>query len=142
MIDSILDRNPCSCDRVTNGRAGVFTFHPSAMSSFDINSVDQYGRTLLLNASKHLRADLVKELLELGADPRCTDDDDSAPLHVACLHGNPDVIRLLLEHGADPLAKNKMGDTPLSIAMHSGHSDVALMLLRHVRGTEPAAADK
>ncbi len=51
------------------------------------------------------RLDIVRLLLERGADPTWPDADDSergAALHAAARRGDREMVELLLEHGADP----------------------------------------
>ena len=48
--------------------------------------------------------EIVRALLERGADPNVRDQGDNAmPLHFAAERGDVDVIRLLVEHGADTI---------------------------------------
>jgi ankyrin repeat protein len=65
----------------------------------------------------HARADVVKILLDAGADPNCQDTlFDQAPLHnVVCVYEVVKIGKLLLEYGADPLLTDKDGETPLDI---------------------------
>jgi uncharacterized protein len=68
----------------------------------------------------HARADVVKMLLDAGADPNCQDTlFDQAPLHHVALRSGDEVVKLgklLLEYGADPLLADKDGETPLDYA--------------------------
>ena len=62
-------------------------------------------RRPLFAAAEFGRLDIVKLLLERGADPTWPDADDSArgaALHAAARAGNREMVELLLAHGADP----------------------------------------
>ena len=66
----------------------------------------------------HARAEVVKMLLDAGADPNGQDTVfDQAPLHnVVHVDEGVKIGKLLLEYGADPLLTNKDGYTPLKLA--------------------------
>jgi ankyrin repeat protein len=62
------------------------------------------GRLALRAAAERGEDDIVRLLLERGADPAWPDWDASrgAALHEAARQGNEPIVRLLLDHGADP----------------------------------------
>jgi len=53
--------------------------------------------------------DIVRFLVELGADVTAQDKDGSTPLHQASNSGEVDLARFLVEHGADATALTKQG---------------------------------
>lgn len=54
-------------------------------------------------------ADVVRELLERGADPNIRDEgDDAHPLHFVAERGDIEVARMLLAHGADAVGDGTM----------------------------------
>ena len=75
--------------------------------------------------------DVVKSLINTGADLKAKDKDKRTPLHVAAAHNeNPDIVKLLIEAGADLKAKDKDNWTPLhSAAASSKNSSVVKTLI-------------
>lgn len=76
----------------------------------DVNSVTESGGTPLNMATKFNRLDVMRCLLENGADP---DAGNSPPLWEAAFFKRLSAIKLLLEYGANPNQKNSAGGTPL-----------------------------
>jgi ankyrin repeat protein len=70
---------------------------------------NKYGRTPLHWAAYGGRFDVVKLLLEHGADPNTQDEDGRTPLHKAAYKGHVDVVKLFLELGVDPNTQDKDG---------------------------------
>eukprot|EP01052_Picozoa_sp_SAG31_P029940 SAG31_NODE_3025_length_4778_cov_1.763838_2_plen_320_part_00 len=68
--------------------------------------------TALLLASENGHLECVRILLESGANPNLSDDDQHSPLHVA---KTQDIARLLLMHNADPYALDAMCRTPYMV---------------------------
>eukprot|EP00955_Chlamydomonas_euryale_P022550 238029-Chlamydomonas_euryale.AAC.13 len=50
--------------------------------------------------------EVVRRLLEAGADVDMKNAEENTPLHWACLNGHTDVVRALLEKKASPCALN------------------------------------
>jgi len=67
-------------------------------------SRDHGGWTGLHTAAQRDRVELLRALLELGADPNAREDGDhTPPLHWAAAGGNTECVRALLDAGVDPV---------------------------------------
>ena len=88
--------------------------------------------------NKHVRAEVVKILLDAGADPNGRDTHfGRTPLHNVAMLDNTGgveetvkIARMLLKYGADPLEEDKDGDTPLKCAEHGTEQQEMIDLLR------------
>jgi uncharacterized protein len=83
----------------------------------DLNQTDDQGRTLLAEAVLEKRADVVKQLLEHGADPKRADHEGMTALHFAAQEHQPELVQLLLDKGALVDARDRLGNTPLFRAL-------------------------
>ena len=80
------------------------------------------------DAAGEVTKELVKMLLDAGADPNAKSATDGTPLHTAAFTGNIPVIEMLLEKGADPSAPDKKGHSPLDVARERGNTEAAAIL--------------
>ena len=77
-----------------------------------VDTVNEFGNTPLMECSQLGNGAMVSLLLELGANPnKQSDRDKNTALHMAAESGRSDVVNLLLSGGADPLLKNTCGET-------------------------------
>jgi len=98
--------------------------------------------TLLIEAAANGHLDVVKLLIENGADVNLKGEAWYGPLHAAASKGYIEVVKILLENGADVniFQQNK----PLHNVAMNGHIEVAEILLAHgadinAKGTDEAA---
>lgn len=75
----------------------------------DINAQDKYGDSVLKEAVFSLqeapeRYDVIKFLLDKGADPNLLDDERGSALHQPMFNMDTEMLELLLDYGADPNA--------------------------------------
>lgn len=84
--------------------------------------------TPLLAAALVGHADLVKQLIDVGADPRAAGMIGQTALHQAAWKGHLHVAEILLQSDVDVNARDDNGVTPLSIAEYFDHSSMASFL--------------
>lgn len=73
--------------------------------------------------------DVMKLLLEHGANTNIFDSNGHTCLHTAAFHDdNIEIINLLIEHGAEVNAKVEGGKTALDLALENGNQKIAELL--------------
>ncbi len=94
-----------------------------------VNSRNSTGRFPLEMAAQTGQTDIVKFLLENGADVNLNRGGATA-LHMAAIYGGKtEVITLLLENGADINARTGNGYTPLNLAVIGKQKEIAELLI-------------
>jgi uncharacterized protein len=81
--------------------------------------------TALHGAVARRDVEIVKMLLEAGADANARQERGFAPLHDAAANGNATLVELLLKHGARAVANADDGKTPADMAAERGHKEIA-----------------
>ena len=95
------------------------------------------GATALWCAAGAGHLDVVKTLIESGADVNHPTFSNSTPLRAACFDGRLDIVKYLIEHKADLTITNKYHNSCLMIASYKGHAHVVAYLLQ--MGADPDA---
>lgn len=106
----------------------------SSLSVEEIDKRDQYGNTLLLLACQYRCEDLVRIMLNKGADPNAKNDSGASCLHFPCYSqtASKSIAKILLQSGANPeVSEHTYGCTPLHYAASSGDVDFCKMLLSY-----------
>ncbi|KAL3252407.1 hypothetical protein MRX96_017719 [Rhipicephalus microplus] len=108
----------------------------------DVNTkAMQNGQTALMLAASHGRLEMIKLLLDAGAEPNVQDNDGSTALMCAAEHGYIEIVRVLLAHpDTEVCLADNDGSTALTIAMEAGHKDTALLIYANSnfsRGSSP-----
>jgi ankyrin repeat protein len=80
--------------------------------------------TALHGAVARRDVEIVKLLLDAGADPNARQERGFAPLHDAAANGSTPLVELLLNHGAVADAKTDDGKTPADMAADRGQQKV------------------
>jgi len=95
----------------------------------DINLKDKNGRTPLHLAAESADGDIVKLLLDKGAEVNAKDDESGfTALHYAARLGKKNVAELLIARSADINAKDKQGHTPLYVAANHDYKVAELLI--------------
>ena len=72
---------------------------------------------------------MVKLLIESGADINHPGEYKYTPLHSAVAYGNRALVSFLLDHGADVSCKDELGTTPITSAIDSRKLDIMRLLV-------------
>jgi ankyrin repeat protein len=114
------------------GRVETARFLLGEGANPNTSSANQFKVRPIHSAAAHLDADrsldLVRILLEGGADPNVTQAGGWTPLHQAAAHGREEVAKLLVEKGASLTAKSDDGRTPLEMARAKKHTELEALL--------------
>ena len=76
--------------------------------------------------------EVVRLLIESGADSNAARCDGETPLRLAVKCANSDMVRFLIESRADQNASGPDGATPLHLAVRFGRTEVVRFLLESV----------
>jgi ankyrin repeat protein len=101
--------------------------------------VNKGGGTLLRLAVEGGQGDVVKLLLEKGANVNATNVDGGTPLMMAATYGHADIVKLLLPKVTNVNAVDVQKETALYKSVVEKHIDVVRLLL--AAGADPAVGD-
>jgi ankyrin repeat protein len=109
----------------------------------NVNAREGYlGHTALIHASTNKNkgfSEVVRFLIEKGADVNAFDKNGYTPLISAAMYGLLDSVQTLIEKGADVNARNNDGVRALTYAAMYGHTDVVRLLIKN--GANVSAKD-
>jgi ankyrin repeat protein len=146
LLDHGADVNALGRQRYGPLHEAVDYGHLQAVQMLLEHNVDIHTRTKFGESPLHVAAraqnrrdqvDIMRILLNHGANPNARDDDNSTPLHYSSwfqkgaydpIQGTVEGAHLLLEHGAFLDAKDSKGRTPLQLALEHGRHDIAKYL--------------
>ena len=97
----------------------------------DINSLDRYGQSALMNAAHRGDARTVKLLVEQGANLDITAKYNLSALMLAVITGHSDIVRILVNAGASTEIKGNGAEfdcTPVEYARKHGKNEIVYIL--------------
>ncbi|MCB1143104.1 MAG: ankyrin repeat domain-containing protein [Leptospiraceae bacterium] len=97
----------------------------------NVNERDSFQKkyTALMVASKEGDLQLVKLLIDRGANVNATTPDGHTALMYASYNRYPEIVKVLIEHGANVNAKSIQGHTALS-EIDDSHKEEIILLLK------------
>src|SRR3990167_2982293 len=104
----------------------------------EINQIDEYGFTPLIEAAIVNNIELSKLLLNYHADPNQQDAVGGTALHWAAENNNIELCKLLLNHHANPNSYNFSAQSVLVMPMLRGQKPLRQMLIK--AGADPLFA--
>lgn len=90
------------------------------------------GKTALMRAAAGGYLEIVRELVQAGADVNALDAVENTALIHAVRHGSEAVVRELMAHAADPNMRNTAGESAVSIAVATAAGNILDILLGKV----------
>ena len=98
----------------------------------DVNAINELGwRTPLMNAAgRNNNPEVLRVLIQAGANVNAKDNYGSTPLMYAALNDNSEVFKALIQAGANVNAKNDDGWTPLMLAAGDNSAEVVSVLIK------------
>lgn len=94
----------------------------------NVNAANNQGKRALHFAAEYW-GDIIKELLNAGADIDAQDNEGNTALIIECKQGSEKEARLLIRKGADSNIKNKEGKSAADIAAEKGLADVLELMM-------------
>ncbi|XP_030645115.1 histone-lysine N-methyltransferase EHMT2 [Chanos chanos] len=95
----------------------------------DVNAQDSGGWTPVIWAAEHRHIEVIRALLNRGADVTLKDKEMNVCLHWASYAGSAEIAELVLNAGCPLSSVNMHGDTPLHIASREGYLECVTLFL-------------
>ena len=100
---------------------------PSPIPTWDeINKVEDIksSNSKILNISSEENKNIIKYLVDHGADVNAKSKNGDTPLTISCRNGNGYIVKYLIDHGANIDVRDGNGDSPLVIAYTIGDETI------------------
>jgi hypothetical protein len=114
----------------------------AVLSRADINARNEHGMTALMRAAYHGRVQMVRVLLENGADPNVARNDNFTALSLAAFFGHAEIVEILIDHGAKTDVATRFGTSPYIWAKARSFGDVARSLEKRSHETKERVIER
>ena len=131
IYDNIQSMNSNEFMEMINNTESTFADDPKNCRKDYINCIDDNGFTALMHAVHKGKFDIVKELLNKGANPNIHDHLGNSPIIEASYQNYIEIVKILLKHESKINHKDRNGITALIEASQSGHEDIVKILLQN-----------
>uniref|UniRef100_A0A8C9ZJ28 Euchromatic histone-lysine N-methyltransferase 2 n=1 Tax=Sander lucioperca TaxID=283035 RepID=A0A8C9ZJ28_SANLU len=108
---------------------GACVYHSVSVCYLCLQEDDGGGWTPIIWSAEHKHVEVIKVLLNRGADVTINDKELNVCLHWAAYAGNVDIAELVLNSGCPLASVNMHGDTPLHIAAREGYLECVTLFL-------------
>ena len=119
---------------------GIITYLLKVRACTPRTQIEKTGASPLFDAARMGTYDMVKSLVNYGADPNVATKTGLTPLHQAAARGNLDMVKDLVQAGAEVNAVAENGRTPVFYAAERGKASTVNFLLE--KKAEINLADK
>ena len=125
---------------VLKKQEGIITYLLKVRACTPRTQIEKSGASPLYDAARMGTYDMVKSLVNYGADPNVATKAGLTPLHQAAARGNLDMVKDLVQAGAEVNAVAENGRTPIFYAAERGKASTVNFLLE--KKAEVNLADK
>ncbi|KAK8054800.1 hypothetical protein PG993_000027 [Apiospora rasikravindrae] len=102
-------------------------------ADIDLQVKDEWstGKTALAIAASRENHEVLRALLQRGAQVNCEDPGVWSPLYLAVFHGHLENVKILLEHGAEVDARGREYGSPTPLNAAYSNPEIVTTLLNH-----------
>lgn len=129
--------NPATRELWRIAESGEMDELEAVLSRAEINARNEHGMTALMRAARHGRVEMVRILLERGADPNFARGDNFTALSLAAFFGHTEIVEMLLKHGARTDVATRYGTSPHMWAKARSFGDVVRCIEKGAEQTKP-----
>ncbi|GMH44409.1 hypothetical protein BSKO_12361 [Bryopsis sp. KO-2023] len=135
-------RGPLSFIEDDPGRQMIGSFHPTEDTDWSAGAYITVEMDSLSMAANANDIDTIKNMLNAGVSPNCTDFAGRTPLHITAFAGSVETAKLLLENGGRMIRRMADGRTVAHIVAMYGWTDLARLFLEKSKKNEEEKEEK